>query len=411
MKELRRLKFRFVLFNMILVTAVLVLALAGGTVLIRRQVQRDGMEALERAALQDPVETIFELNAYTRIPYFTVVVETDGEVILMDGIYNSFQGEEFLEQVAEQVELSGLESGELEDYHLRFRRVILPTGCLFAFVDTSYEASVQEHMTESLHLICGGIWLCLLVVSCIFANWAVKPAEESLQRQKQFVADVSHELKTPLTVIAANAELLAEPCEQLSADTGKWIRSISGECQEMRTLVEHMLALAKADLQQKRKRCRATCALGELAEEEALTFEAVFFQKGKYITYQVDDAVRVYGEEGEVRKLLGILLDNAAKYSETGKTTEVSVKRMGGKRVRLEVKSPGKPIPEGERKAVFRRFYRCDRARSSGQGYGLGLAIAEELAAHCGARIGLEPEPDGNCFYVVFRCCSEWSEQ
>ncbi|MGN0159076.1 MAG: sensor histidine kinase [Brotaphodocola sp.] len=403
MKELNRLKARFVLFNMILVTVILLLALTGGIFLIRKQVQRESRDALARVAVEQPVETIFALSAYARIPYFSVVVGTDGEIMLMDGIYNSFQGDEFLEQVADLVEKSGLESGELKDYHLRFQRVSHPAGCLFVFADTSYEDSMQERMIDSMILICGGIWVCLLAVSCIFANWAVKPAKESILQQKQFVADASHELKTPLTVITANAELLSSQVKGLSADADKWIQNISQECREMRSLIESLLVLAKNDLQKSKDRCKDVCNLSELAEEEALTFEAVFFQNEKSITYQVEDDIQIYGSETWIRKLLGILLDNAVKYSKPHGMTEISLKHVGKKKVRLQVKSEGEPVPDAEKQAVFRRFYRSDRVRSSGQGFGLGLAIASEIVKQCGAKIGLETEPDGNCFFVIFR--------
>lgn len=404
MKELNRLKARFVLFNMILVTAILALALIGGIFLIRNQIQRESRDALARAAVQDPVETIFAFSTYARIPYFSVVVGADGELVLLDGIYNSFQGDEFLEQVAKLVEASGLDSGELKDYHLRFQRVSHPAGCLVAFADTSYEDSVQSRMIESMFLICGGIWFCLLIVSCIFANWAVKPAEESILRQKQFVADASHELKTPLTVITANAELLTSQYRGIYADADKWIQNISQECQEMRSLIESLLTLAKHDMQKTKGKCRETCNLSELAEEEALTFEAVFFQHEKTITYQVEDNLPVYGNEAWIRKLLGILLDNAVRYSKPGGQTEVVLKKIGRTKVRLQVRSEGNPIPDSEKQAVFRRFYRSDRVRSSGQGYGLGLAIATEITQQCGAKIGLETDAGGNCFFVIFRC-------
>lgn len=403
MKELKRLKIKFVFFNMALVTAVLIFALAGGFLLMEKQVQRESRDALARVAMQETAGTIFEVTSYPRVPYFSVVVGADGNIVLMDGVYNSFQGDEFLEHVSCLVVESGLESGELEDYHLRFQRVSHPAGYLFAFTDTSYEDSMKNSMIGSMALTCGCIWICLLAVTCVFAKWAVKPVEESIIRQKKFVADASHELKTPLTVIAANAELLAGRCSGISADADKWIRNMNQECREMRSLIESLLLLARQDAAVTKKKCKEVCNLSDLVEEEVLTFEPVFFQNKKVINSQIEEDLMVCGEENQMRKLLGILLDNAVKYSRSGGMCEVSLKRAGHKKVRLQVKSPGEPIPESESKAVFRRFYRADRARSSGQGYGLGLAIACEIVKECNAKIGLETESDGNCFYIVFR--------
>lgn len=404
MKELNRLKIKFVFFNMVLVTAVLIFALTGGLWIMKKQVRRKSQDVLSRVAMQEDIAgTIFETNTYARVPYFSVVMQTDGEIVLMDGIYNSFQGDEFLEQIAWMVAESGLESGELDDYHLRFQRVSHPTGHLFIFADTSYENSMENSMMGSMILICVCIWICLFAVSCVFAHWAVKPVEESIIHQKQFVADASHELKTPLTVIAANAELLAGACCGISEDADKWIRNMNQECKEMRALIENLLMLARQDLLSGRKKCREYCNLSELAEEAVLTFEPVFFQNKKVIDSQIEENQMVCGNENQVRTLLRILLDNAVKYSDLGSISVVTLKKISKKKIRLQVSSKGNPIPDSEKKAVFRRFYRSDRARISGQGFGLGLAIAYEIVKACGAKIGVETEPDGNCFYVVFQ--------
>ena len=227
--------------------------------------------------------------------------------------------------------------------------------------------------------------------------------EESIIRQKQFVADASHELKTPLTVIVANAELLADTFSGISADADKWIRNMNQECKEIRVLIENLLMLAKQDLLTGRKKCKECCNLSELAEEAVLTFEPVFFQNKKEIDSQIEEDQIICGNENQVRTLLRILLDNAVKYSDPGSISVVMLKKISKKKVRLQVSSKGMPIPESEKQAVFRRFYRSDPARSSGQGFGLGLAIACEIVKTCGAKIGVETEQDGNCFYVVFQ--------
>lgn len=403
MKELNRLRFRFVLFNMLLVTAVLGAAMFAGTLLVKRQIRSESSNLLSRAVTQETGEKIFEAAPYVRIPYFTVVVRQDGTITLLDGVYNSFQGEDFLERVAVLGVESGLEVGELEEYHLRFRRVAHPSGYLLAFADTSYEDSMMDGMLQNMAAICGGVWLGLFFVSCFFAKWAIKPVEESVRRQKQFVADASHELKTPLTVIAANAELLSGQCRGISADVDKWIENMNQECHEMRKLIESLLLLARSDIQAQQEKKPDVCNLSDLVAAEVLIFEPVFFQNRKSVTANISENIQIRGNESQICQLLKILLDNAVKYSAPGKTTEVILKRAGRQKACLEVISKGEPIPESERKAIFGRFYRGDQARRSGQGYGLGLAIASEIVRSCKARIGIETLEDRNCFYVVFR--------
>lgn len=403
MKELNRLRFRLIFFNMLLVTAVLMAAMCAGALLVKRQVKDESSSVLSRAVAQEMEREIFEADPYVRIPYFSIVVRQDGTVTLLDGVYNSFQGEDFLERVAVLGLESGLETGELEEYHLRFRRVNHPGGYLLAFADTSYEDSMKDRMIRNMAVICGGVWIGLFIISWFFAKWAVKPVEESVRRQKQFVADASHELKTPLTVIAANAELLSGQCRGISSDVDKWIQNMNQECREMRKLIESLLLLARNDVQTSQKRTLHVCNLSDLVAEEVLVFEPVFFQNRKSITAQIAENIHVRGNENQIGQLLKILLDNAVKYSTSGETTEVLLKKTGRRKVRLQVVSRGAPIPATERKAIFQRFYRGDMARSSGQGYGLGLAIASEIVRTCKARIGVEAVEGGNCFYVVFQ--------
>lgn len=403
MKELNRLKVRFVLFNMILVTAVLGAAMIAGILLISRQVRRESSSVLARAIMQEVDGQIFEGDSYVRIPHFSMVVGSDGSVTLLDGVYNSFPGEEFLMRVAGLGLESGLESGDLDEYHLRFQRASHPTGYLFAFADTSYEDSMRDGMIRNMIIICGGIWLCLLGISCFFAKWVVRPVEESVRRQKQFVADASHELKTPLTVIAANTELLSGTCLGISAEVDKWIGNMNQECQEMRTLIESLLMLARNDMQIPLHRIRESVNLSDLVAEEVLIFEPVFFQNRRTLLSELEEEISVGGNEAQIHQLLRILLDNAVKYSIPEGATEVVLKRAGRRSACLQVRSQGEPIPKSEQKAVFRRFYRADRARSSGQGYGLGLAIASEIVRSCRGKIGIETEEGWNCFYVIFR--------
>lgn len=403
MKELNRLRFRLIFFNMLLVTAVLTAAMCAGALLVKQQVRRESSSVLSRAVEQEREREIFEAVPYVRIPYFSIVVRQDGTVTLLDGVYNSFQGEDFLERVAVLGLESGLETGELEEYHLRFRRVSHPGGYLLAFADTSYEDSMKDNMIRNMTVICGGIWIGLFIISWFFAKWAVKPVEESVRRQKQFVADASHELKTPLTVIAANAELLSGQCRGISSDVDKWIQNMNQECHEMRKLIESLLLLARSDIPTTQKRTLDVCDLSDLVAEEVLVFEPVFFQNQKCITAQIAEDIQVRGNENQIGQLLKILLDNAVKYSASGETTEVVLKKTGRRKACLYVVSKGAPIPATERKAIFQRFYRGDMARSSGQGYGLGLAIASEIVRTCKARIGVEEVEGGNCFYVVFR--------
>lgn len=400
MKEISRLRLKFICYNMLIVTAVIGITFCAAAFIMEKRVGAQGRQALAKVVSQEEHPLIFTTISPAQIPYFSVIVGEDGMVTPWEGGYESFPGQDFLEQMA-WLSMAGEEDmGILEGYHLRYLRVSRPTGYMIAFADTSYEDSLRSGVMKYGGLACAGIWLGFLVLSYFFSRWAVKPVEESIRMQKQFVADVSHELKTPLTVITANTELLSEQYTGISAEADKWLEHIMQECREMRSLVESLLMLAKNDALTQKKGTFSVFSLSDLVMEKVLTFEPVFYQEEKQLEYQLDEEVQMLGDPEQMGQLIKALLDNAVKYSLPKGKTVVKLETAGRRRIRLWVNSQGEAIPEDKRSLIFRRFYRGDSARSSCSGYGLGLAIAAETAGKHRGRIGMEYRDGMNCFYV-----------
>ena len=404
MKEISRLRLKFICYNMLIVTAVIGITFCAAAFIMEKRVGAQGRQALAKVVSQEEYPLIFTTISPAQIPYFSVIVGEDGMVTPWEGGYESFPGQDFLEQMA-WLSMAGEEDmGILEGYHLRYLRVSRPTGYMIAFADTSYEDSLRSGVMKYGGLACAGIWLGFLVLSYFFSRWAVKPVEESIRMQKQFVADASHELKTPLTVITANTELLSEQYTGISAEADKWLEHIMQECREMRSLVESLLMLAKNDALTQKKGTFSVFSLSDLVMEKVLTFEPVFYQEEKQLEYQLDEEVQMLGDPEQMGQLIKALLDNAVKYSLPKGKTVVKLETAGRRRIRLWVNSQGEAIPEDKRSLIFRRFYRGDSARSSCSGYGLGLAIAAETAGKHRGRIGMEYRDGMNCFYVRLNC-------
>lgn len=252
-------------------------------------------------------------------------------------------------------------------------------------------------------LACGVIWLGFLALSWFFSRWAVKPVKEAVGMQKQFVADASHELKTPLTIIIANAGLLQEKFGGISAEADRWLEHVNQECREMRSLVEGLLTLAKKDACPRNKKDFRLFSLSDVVTEKILTFEPVFYQEEKPLSYRVEKNVLMKGNPHEMGQLVQALIDNAVKYSVEKGLTEIRLEQSGWNKARLWVNSQGNPIPRDRRRLIFRRFYRDDKARSSRSGYGLGLAIASKTARCHRASIEVDCKDGMNCFCVTVR--------
>ena len=218
--------------------------------------------------------------------------------------------------------------------------------------------------------------LLLLGVSILLARWATRPVAQAWQQQRQFLSDASHELKTPLTVILSNAELLeAAPLEDRPA---RWADNIRSEAGQMKSLVEEMLTLARAD------NAVPTAVMGEvslsdLATDCVLAFEPVAFEAGKPLESDITPDVTVTGDADKLRQLIGVLLDNAIKYGQAGGTISLTLRRTD-RQARLLVSNPGDPIPPDQLGRLFERFYRADASRGEQSGFGLGLPIAASIA-------------------------------
>ena len=247
-------------------------------------------------------------------------------------------------------------------------------GYIVVFGEVQAEANLHARIFRlSLYL-----YLISLVVSVVIAwflsRWAVEPVRVAFDKQKRFVADASHELKTPLAVISANLDVLA-------GETGenKWIGYIRGEIKRMSKLVKDLLYLAKCDSQEvKYQFCLFD--LSRAVMSSVLPFESTVFEQEKTLETDIAENVQYTGDESAIKQVAVILLDNAVKHTEPGAVIKVTLSVSGNKKV-LSVRNTGAGISAEDQTRIFERFYRTDksRARDTG-GYGLGLSIAKSIA-------------------------------
>ena len=294
---------------------------------------------------------------------------------------------------------------EIKDQGLFYQAVTIDGVTYAAFADAAgYHDSVQETVLKSAVL-----WLVImtlfLLISMFMAKVAVKPVKESWDRQQEFVADASHELKTPLTVMLANNNILLSPERDLSEDDRKWIESNQDEAAHMKALVDQLLFLARSDSGDQ-KMLLSDLDLGDMIMGDILQFEPVAFERGILIEPDLEPDTHIEGDSTMIKQLIHILLDNACKYAAEDGTIHVSLKkeRQG---CTFSVNNPGQPIPAEDLPHIFERFYRADKARTyqdGASGYGLGLAIAQSIAQdHNGTISCTSTEEDGTTFTVRFR--------
>ncbi len=390
---IRRLRIKFVCINMVLVTAMLWAILAVVLRSTQAGLASESMRAMEAAVLPGPQRPA---GPGWGPRCFTLELGSGGELSASPGA-DSFGGEVWLRQVWEAAR--GRQEGLLEEEGLRFRRVGPPERQKVVFADASGELAAMASLRRSCLLVGSGGFLAFLGLSILLARWAVGPVDQAWRRQQQFVADASHELKTPLTVILANAELLADPgCtggERLAGN-------ILTVARQMRSLVERLLELARMDAGKGED--QEPVDLSQLVGDALLPFEPVFFEAGLTLESRVEEGIWVRGSGMQLAQAADILLDNARKYAAPESAVSLRLERTG-RWCLLRVATAGEPLTRQERQDVFKRFYRADPARAREGGCGLGLSIARSIAAAHRGRIWAESGPAGNVFLIRLPVC------
>lgn len=402
---IRKLRLKFVAVCMAMVTAVLAVVFMSVYFSVQRSAETLSRQVLQRViqeADQSHGEGLFRPDISITIggdrvllPYFTVEVWGNNAYVT-GGTYASLDDTEALSYILQDCLSQPQQEGIVERYGLRYLRQDNGLYQNIAFVDMSMETTMLHRLMRSYFLIVLAALILLLGVSILLSRWATAPVEKAWRQQRQFLSDASHELKTPLTVILSNAELLeAAPMDQRPA---RWRDNILSEAKQMKVLVEQMLTLARADNNpMPSASAMEAVSLSDLATDCALAFEPVAFEAGKPLEYEIAPDLTVTGDRDKLRRLISILLDNAIKYGADGGTIRLKLQKSD-RHAQLVVSNPGEPIPQDKLPHLFERFYRADDSRGEKSGFGLGLSIAATVAQEHKASLRAESDWDSTRF-------------
>lgn len=326
----------------------------------------------------------FELSTFYSVKY-----DKTGTVIGIDNSGGAIYSEEEILSFAEKI----LQKKEARGIYEKFSYVIRETaeGRIIVFMDNTIETENFGILLKYTLLFAGITLLIIFCLSCFLADKIVKPLEQNAIKQKQFISDAGHELKTPIAVVSTNLEMLKRQTGE-----NKWLRNIEYETEKMSTLIKQLMELAKTEhmlpLMEK-------IDLSHLVVGEILPFESVAFEQGILLDYErVKPEIAVKGNAEQLKQLISILIDNAIEHSEDKADVIVCLQEQKNKAV-FSVANKGTEIPSEQREHLFERFYRGDYSRNGESNhYGLGLAIAKAVTeTHKGSiRIACE---NG---YVIF---------
>lgn len=317
------------------------------------------------------VETPFETR------YFTVTVDENGEVTDCDLDRIAAVDEETAEEYTQTAQQKNKTTGFQGIY--RYRVTETEDGAKYVFLDCRREISnFRTVLVTTISVSLLGL-AAVFVLVVIFSRMVFRSVEESIQKQKRFITDASHELKTPLTIIDANIEVM-----EMESGESQWTKSTRKQIQRLSGLVQQLVTLSRLD-EEKGLEEKCEFNLSEAVSECVQPYESLAQTREKNLTLNIEEDITYTGDERSIRQLAGILMDNAVKYfSENGNITLTLKKK--GKKIFLEVYNDADDLPQGKLDVLFERFYRLDSSRNSGTGgSGIGLSMAKAIVqAHKG---------------------------
>ena len=303
-------------------------------------------------------------------------------------------------QALVHIQTAEKDEGILIRQRLAYVRRQTDEGLVVILGDTTMVRIARDrNLTVSLLVIFIGSVLCFFI-SLVMSGVAVRPVEQAWKQQKQFVADASHELKTPLTILLANHNIITSHPDETVRQQEQWLNSTAEEAKRMHILLDEMLTLAKTEDEQFPFSLQST-DISALVEEEVLYLEPVAYEAQILLESRVEKYIICHTDPHLLKKLLVILVDNAVKHGSPN--TPVTITLTADKQIKLSVHNYGAPIPPEDLPHLFDRFYRSDKSRST-DGYGLGLSIAQSITEKLkGTLTVTSTEADGTTFTATFR--------
>ena len=328
------------------------------------------------------------------VQYYIAMMNSNGELLSMTSQGEYEIEDESLYELVDRIYHSGIDRGTIDYFDFQVQRTT--TQIRIVLIDNT--VILEQLRTATLYSVILGLAgsIILFFVSIIISGWIVKPVRDAFEKQKQFISDASHELKTPLTIMNANIDALEHEYGK-----SKYFGYIKEEITKMTSLINQLLSLARVeDTQGKANFIKFD--LSQAVESASLPFESVAFEKAVQLEIEIVESLNLVGNEGQIMQLVAILVDNAILHTKQNGLVKIQLTAEKCKNI-LTVQNEGEAIPIEEREQIFERYYRSDQSRNRAEGrYGLGLAIAKSIVdAHKG-KIQVDCKKGITTFHVKF---------
>jgi len=398
----KQLKRRMLLLNLFILTVLLITVFASLYISTYRNIQttidRELTKVVERATDYIPGTTPPEPGDLLpdRQIAFVIITDLQGEILSTDAKFEST--DEFFTTALTLIDdVEGTIA--LDDNYWAYRVVDLETEIVYAFSESTSAHNLLVDMIQTFLLIFVISFLFLYVISSYMTNKSVVKIKEAFIKQKQFVSNASHELKTPLAIINTNLDILMAKPEE--PNRSKWLGYIKFVTERMNKLTRDLLYLTRVSDQNSNTVIKERFNLSEVTESIVLSFEALAYEKNIRINYVLGEDIFTEFSRDQYNQVVHILLDNAIKYSPEGKDIDVNLNATHNF-INFSVKNAGEGITKEDLPYIFDRFYMGDKARSTHpNSYGLGLSIAKSIVENHGGKIICESVPNEHTEFVI----------
>jgi signal transduction histidine kinase len=331
---------------------------------------------------------------------FTIVTDSKWNITLISSIFD--MDEDFYENAKKAAISKNTATGSFKLDGNNWAYIVKPydSGYRLVFLDITPQQGILTNLVYTFLVVAAVMLIIIFFISRFFANKAIKPVKEAFDKQKQFIADASHELKTPLTVINTNVDVLLSNGNDNINSQSKWLYYIKSEVERMSKLTTDLLYLAQLDYSDA-KMTFSDFDLSKTVENVIMAMEAVIFENNILLEYDVEPHLSIHGNSEQIRQAVMILVDNAIKYVNSKGMVSIVLKKNNNNII-LSVTNTGEGIPEEQIGKIFDRFYRTDKSRSRKiGGYGLGLAIAKSIIEQHRGKISAKNISNGGTVFSI----------
>ena len=326
----------------------------------------------EKEKSEETESVVSESPEFALTTFYSVAFAPDGTTYETMNDKPTVRSNEELEELARYIAYEheddiGVKSG------LLFYHITKGEYDLVVFMDNTLIYQRSASLFRYTKMYTWVAFIGFLLVSILIANMIVHPLEKGYKNQKQFISNAGHELKTPVSVINANAEML-----QRKIGEDKWLKNIRYENERMGVLVAHLLELSRTEALSPKMEL---VDFSRLVQGEVLPFEIIAYEKGLELVSDIAPDIKIYGNTAQLKEVVSVLIDNAIQHcNHASPEIKLMLKKEGLKYLRFSIINSGDSIPEEERDKIFERFYRANNSTDADNNhYGLGLAIAKNI--------------------------------